>query len=142
MIVLHSAKAAEQHLRRAIRFVVAIGIREDHDFGRTRDNDLVAEHANPEGRVDFWALIKRLGDVGGTVTVGVFEYDDAIAVRTGVAPTPVIGSLRDPDPSSRIDLHVGRVDDLRFRREEGDFQPLWNGHRCELFPRGRRTGPG
>ena len=44
--------------------------------------------------------------VGRAIAIGVFEHENPVALRAGVAAASVVGHLADPDASHRIDINV------------------------------------
>ena len=65
-----------------------------------------------------------MGTLGYSVSVLVLDHHDAVAVGFG-SSSSVISSLRNPDASLVVDVHVGRVvEEGRFCPER-DLQPFF-----------------
>ena len=140
VIVIHTGYPRKQNLL-LVRLVIAIGVGENKNVRRTRNDHPVAQHADAQGRVDVVALVKDGFLVSPTVSVGVLEDHDAIAFRTQFAPflkEPVIGAFRDPDPSTCVDVHICRVPHHGLGSKERGLEPFGNRQVPDLFGGGRR----
>ena len=137
VIVLPSLDSREEHLL-TVRDVVTVIVVKDEDVRGARHDDLRSEHADPQGGVDARILIVHLGLVGPTIPGGVLQDHDAIALGLVVLPSSVIHSLRDPDASSGVDVHVRGVHDHRLVGKECHLHAVRDVQPLDRF--GRRQG--
>src|SRR3954465_9395161 len=81
VIVIDAREAGEEQFF-FVGDAVAIFVGENEHIGRARNDHFVAENADAEGGVNFFALVEDGFFIGGPVAVGVFENDNAIAAGT------------------------------------------------------------
>lgn len=128
VIVIFAIESAEDvfpfvHLRIELQVAIDIGV--DDEVRRLGHHDLIAENADAKGSDQFGILHKDVGAVGFAVLVLVFENDDAVAFGAPVFVFAIVDSLRDPDPSLGIGVHVGRVVEHRAGGPDRYFEIIW-----------------
>ncbi len=131
--------AVEQHLRRAVRTVVAVSIGNEVEFRRRADPD--AAEADLQTADQIQVIGEDLAGIEAAVAVGVFEDEDAIARLCLRNPPRVRIGLGDPETAAIVDRHGDRLNDVGLAGEKSDLEARRNGHR----PRGllgRQAGVG
>ncbi len=138
VVGINAAETGQERVA-LVGLVVAVGILEHQEVGTIADEDAAAgvfaglvvmlfdgdAHGHGEDPVG------EDGDlVGLTVAIGIFENLDAVGLLDTMEPLvaaagqAIVQALGDPDPSSGVDVDVGRVDQQRLGRPERRFQPL------------------
>ena len=128
VIVILSIESAESvlafvHLRIELQVAIDIGV--DDEVRRLSHYDLITKHADAKRRDQFGILHENMGAIGFTVLVRVLKNDDAVTFGTPVSVFAIIDSLRDPDPSLGIGIHVCRVEEHRACGPSGHFEIIW-----------------
>ena len=92
---------------------------EEKNIRRAGDQHAVAQHANPQRRIDVAPLIENRGLVSAPIAIGVFEDDDPVALRPKprLGPLPIVRPLTNPNPSPGIHIDITRIDQHRLGRE-------------------------
>ena len=137
VVVIDSVPAAEQRLLRDDPVVLVLGVNEE--IRRLGNDDLVAEHGDAERSEHVGVLVEDLAGIRLPVAVSILENDDAVAllVILGTAPevAAVVDRFDEPDPSSLVDVEIGRVDQQRLAGPKRHLQP---GRDLEFTADGRR----
>ena len=121
----------EYHFGRAVRFVVAVAIGDEHEVGGRAEPD-TAEADFDAGEVhaivEEQSLLLELA-----VAVGVFEDHDAVAAFAVETPLRVAEALDDPEPPAGVEGHGNRLHEVRLAGEQRDVEALRHGHRLGGF---------
>ncbi len=121
-------EAVEHHLGLAVRNVVAVAVGDEQEPRRTKGPD-AAKTDFDAGQ--FLALVPKDGVlIGPAVVIGVFENDDAVALRQveidlRVGVRVVFG---DPQAAAGIRRNANRLPNDRLGREERDMKTGRNRH--------------
>ena len=107
--MLRVARVGEERLLAVSDKVAVIIVKHKHVGGARHDHLAarpLANHADAQRAVDVAALVKHGLLVSLAIAIGVFEHENPVALRAGVATASVVGDLADPDASHRIDINV------------------------------------
>ena len=127
VVVLRAPDLGEHQLLAArIRFAVAVFVVKAEDVVAGGDDDAVAEHADAVHRIDVHSLVENRGFVGFGITVGVFEYQNAVALGALALVAPVVDDLADPDAPLVVDVDGTRAEHHRLAGEELRIEILVN----------------
>ena len=87
-----------------------------------------------------WILIEHGFLVRDAIGIRVLQNHDAVPSRLQDAPLlkcrAIVDAFGDPNPSARVDVHVGGIPDHRFRREQGNLQTIRHGKLFHRLARG------
>ena len=112
-----------------VGLVVAVGVLEEHQVGRLRQQDAAIDELEP-GRA-----VQAVGEdgllVGLAVAVGVLEDQELVVHLLLGLPVRVARPDRHPEPALGVERHLhrlGQVGELLLRGEQVDLHPLGDGH--------------
>ena len=123
VVVLLPSNLREMH-DLSIRLVVAIVIDEGEDVVTGRNDDAIAENADPVGGVDIMPLVKDLAAVSDVVAIRILKDHDAVSLGAFAIVAPVVDYLADPDAPAMVDINGARRKDHRLAGEERCFEPF------------------
>ena len=120
------APAVEQHLRRAVGAVVAVGIGNEQQLRRCADPDAAEAHSNPLTRFSFSANTVRLSNWPSPSASSKIRIR-SWASASGSAARIAVG-LGDPQPAAIVDGHGDRLPHVRLAGKSGDRKALGQLH--------------
>jgi len=125
VVVVDRVEAGEQNLAfvdGGIELQVAVDVGVGEQVRRLRHVNDVVDDRHPHRRDQSRFLHEGMRTVAAPVAVAVLENDDPVALRPRSLAAAVVHPLRDPDPSGGVDVHVGRVEQLRAGRPGGHLK--------------------
>src|SRR5262249_3151991 len=128
------AEAIENQFRRAVRFAVAVAIRDEVEPRRGDDPDAAESDLDSGDVVE--PLVKHGALVGAAIAVGVLENDDAILA--GRLPPPGVERLGGKESPAVGDGERDRLDDVRLGGEDGGAETSGQTHALRSGIRGER----
>ena len=114
VVVVEATEAREQNFF-FVGDVVAVFVGINDEVGRATHHYFVANDGNAERSHEVFVLGKNFGFVGFAVVVGVFQNYHAVALSKMqfgvgfVVKLAVIDGLRNPNPPTGINVHVGWI---------------------------------
>ena len=118
----------EQNLWPAIRFVVAVSIRNEHQVGCCSDPH--ATKANFQSADQVQPLSKDLSRVQSTVAIGVFKNQNSISASITLGALWVFVSFRNPSATAVIERHRNRLFYIGLGSRDRYTKSFWQFHRC------------
>src|SRR5258705_10553038 len=101
--MVDTADAGKKQLA-LVRDSISVGVGQNENIGRIRNDRFVAQDTNTQRRVDARVLIKRGLLVGASVPICIFEDDDAVTLRLQGSPRlgtrPVVYTFIYPNATS------------------------------------------
>ena len=116
VIVLPAGKSRQQYIALVNprgKNTVAIDIGKNQKIRRLRNNDSVAKHGHAQRRSEPSFLQKNGAAVGHALTRGVFQNNDAVALRTTAAVSAIVYSFGHIEPPLGVKINVGRIVEQR-----------------------------
>ena len=108
--------AVEQHLGRAVGFVIVVAVGNEEQLGRGADPD--AAEADLDATDEIEALRENLLRFEDAVAIGVLEDEDAVLALAGGLFVRVAVGFRDPDAAAVVEREGDRLVDVGFGRDE------------------------
>jgi len=140
VVMVAAVEAGQEHLALVdlgVEDAVAVHVGIDQEVRRLRNDDLPVDVRDAQ-RGDEVGLLREHRDLVGLASArGVLEDHDAVAFGTAAGLAAVIDAFGDVHAAAFVEIDVGRIEDLRRGRPDGDFEAFR--HREELRRDGERA---
>ena len=103
-------------------FQVTVDVGIGEEVRRLGDVYDVVEDGDSEGGDESGFLDEGVGTITLSVPIGILQDYDPVTGGSLPLVAPIVDPLRDPDPASVVDVHVGRDVEMRSGGPDGHFQ--------------------